>query len=382
MSEAKLMKNREHTMTPGIKSHKHYTNKSALAVLIFLIILLSIKPLISQTGDPVDSWVVVIDPGHGGKDPGAVSRNIHESDITLAIALKLGTYIAMLDNVKVLYTRSSDISVDLDKRPKFANDNNASVFISIHANWGESSKIKGTETFVMGPSKNDQNLKVAMKENSVITLEKDYTTRYQGFDPGSPESYIILSVMQKEYSAQSLNFAGMVQDQFRIKAGRTDRSVKQDVFLVLWGTTMPSILVETGFITNPDEVKFLSSSQGQDLIASAIFRAFRDYKNTIDKKSSFTILQNDTGGEIIFMVQIATSSTSKDLIPDNFKGVADLTEINEGDKFKYATGKFNNYDQAVEHRKKLSNIFPDAFVVAVKDNKIVPLQEAMEKTMQ
>jgi N-acetylmuramoyl-L-alanine amidase len=382
MSVAKLIKNREHTMTRGIKNLKHYTRKSGIAVLAFLILQSAYIPLISQIADQTGSWIVVIDPGHGGKDPGAISKNFREKDISLAIGLKLGKYIESLGNIKVLYTRNSDVSVDLDKRPKFANDNKADIFISIHANWGESAKIKGTETWVMGPLKNDQNLQVAIKENSVITLEKDYSTKYQNFDPESPESWIIFSVMQKEYSAQSLSFAGMVQDQFRTKAGRTDRSVKQAGFLVLWGTTMPSVLVETGFITNPEEAKFLSSSEGQDLIASAIFRAFRDYKNTIDKKSSFSSLQNDTGGEISFMVQIATSSTSKDIAPENFNGLTDVSEINEVERFKYVSGKFNNYDQAAEYRKKISNIFPDAFVVAVKDNKIVPLQDAIEKTKQ
>jgi N-acetylmuramoyl-L-alanine amidase len=387
---AKLIKNREHTMTTGIKNLKHCTNKSCLVVLLLILLLFSFIHAASQTSGKSDPWVVVIDAGHGGKDPGAVSKATREKDIVLAIALKLGKYVSTLDNVNVLYTRSTDVFIDLDKRPKFANDNNADVFVSIHANWGESSKVKGTETFVMGPSKNDQNLKVAMKENSVITLEKDYTTKYQGFDPNSPESYIIFTVMQKEYSAQSLNLAGMVQDQFRLKAGRTDRSVKQDVFLVLWGTTMPSILVETGFITNPDEVRFLSSPEGHDLIASAIFRALRDYKNTIDKKSGVTtnkeeippINQKDTSGMISFMIQITTSSKSKELKPENFKGINELTEINEGNQYKYATGKFKNYEKAVEERKKLSDKYPDAFVVAVKDNKIVPLQEALEKMNQ
>lgn len=333
---------------------------------------------------------MVIDPGHGGNDPGAVSKNIREKDIALAISLKVGKYIESLENVKVMYTRSTDVFVDLDKRSKFANDKNASVFISIHANWVESSKVKGTETWIMGPHKNEQNLQVAMKENSVMMLETDYSTKYQGFNPESPESYIIFSLMQKEYSAQSLNLAGMVQDQFRIRAGRTDRSVKQAGFMVLWGASMPSILVETGFITNPDEAKFLSSEEGQDLIASAIFRAFRDYKNTIDKKSSFTTSkEKDTlnpiaqSSEMIsFRVQIAASTASKQLNSENFKGLDNLSEISDGERFKYASGNFNDFENAVEYRKKISSLFPDAFVIAVKDNKILPLQQAIEMTTQ
>ena len=378
-------------MTGGIKNLKHCTNKPGLLFITFILLLLVGTNGISQTVDLANSWVVVIDPGHGGKDPGAVSKNTQEKDITLAIALKLGKYIeSSMTDVKVLYTRSTDVSVDLDKRPKFANDNKADVFISVHANWVDSPSVKGTETWIMGPHKNDQNLQVAIKENSVISLEKDFTTKYQGFDPESPESYIIFSVMQKEYSAQSLDFAGMVQDQFRLKAGRNDRSVKQAGFLVLWGTTMPSILVETGFITNPDEAKFLNSTDGQDLIASAIFRAFRDYKNTIDKKSGFTNVnipisitsQNDTLINISFMVQIATSGKRTGLKPENFKGLTDLTEISDGERFKYASGKFDNYSNAVDYRKKIIGVFPDAFVVAVKDNKIVPLQEALDKIKQ
>ena len=390
MFAAKLIKNREHTMATCIKNLKHCTNKYGSAILIFILLIIFSSEAKSQSLTQKEPWVVVIDPGHGGNDPGAVSKNIREKDIALAISLKVGKYIESLENVKVMYTRSTDVFVDLDKRSKFANDKNASVFISIHANWVESSKVKGTETWIMGPHKNEQNLQVAMKENSVMMLETDYSTKYQGFNPESPESYIIFSLMQKEYSAQSLNLAGMVQDQFRIRAGRTDRSVKQAGFMVLWGASMPSILVETGFITNPDEAKFLSSEEGQDLIASAIFRAFRDYKNTIDKKSSFTTSkEKDTlnpiaqSSEMIsFRVQIAASTASKQLNSENFKGLDNLSEISDGERFKYASGNFNDFENAVEYRKKISSLFPDAFVIAVKDNKILPLQQAIEMTTQ
>lgn len=226
---------------------------------------------------------VVIDPGHGGRDPGAVGRNSHEKDITLAISLKLGNYIQEnFDDVKVIYTRETDEFVELFRRAQIANENHADLFISIHCNSTRGAAAYGTETFVMGLHRSEANLEVARKENASILYEDDYMETYGGFDPHSPEANIIFSLYQNAYLHQSLSIASHIQDQFRERAMRADRGVKQAGFLVLYQVTMPGILVETGFLSNPREEQYLMSETGQSHIASAIFRAFRDYKQQQD----------------------------------------------------------------------------------------------------
>jgi N-acetylmuramoyl-L-alanine amidase len=236
----------------------------------------------------------------------------------------------------------------------------------------------------MGIHKDEGNLQVAMKENAVITLEDDYSTRYMGYDPNSSESFITFSLMQNIYLEQSLRFASFIQNQFRERVGLQDRGVKQAGFLVLWQTTMPSVLVEAGFSSNLDEERFLMSAEGQDFIASAIFRAFRDYKAAIDQKSDFSTVKNipreiSDAYKIDFRVQIATSGSRSDLLSENFKGLKELSEIVSGRYYKYATGHFSSYREAADHRKIVQNSFPDAFVIAVRGDEIVPLQEAIEK---
>ncbi len=226
---------------------------------------------------------VVIDPGHGGRDPGAVGKNSREKDITLAIALKLGSYInENIPDVKVIYTREKDESVELFRRAKIANENHADLFISIHCNSAKSSAAFGTETFVMGLHRSDANLEVARKENAAILYEEGYMETYEGYDPHSPVASIIFGLYQDAYLKQSLTMASFVQDQFRERAQRVDRGVKQAGFLVLYNVTMPGILVEAGFLSNAREEQYLLSESGQAHIASALFRAFRDYKTQQD----------------------------------------------------------------------------------------------------
>ncbi len=336
-------------------------------------------------------WVIVIDPGHGGRDSGALGKYSKEKEINLAIALKTGYYLENnLENVTVIYTRKDDSTVDLIERPKIANKNNADLFISIHANWANSKNVRGAETFVMGHTKDQANLEVAMKENEVILLEEDYTTKYAGFDPKSPESYIMFSLMQNVYLEQSTKLAAKIQNQFNIRVNRKDRGVKQAGFWVLFNTTMPSVLIETGFITNPEEENYLNSQQGQDYLASAIFRACRDYINEIELMSNISTVRNTempqrgpdgkltATDQIIFMVQVATTGSRTEIKPQNFKGLTDIIEINAQKRYKYATGIFAEYKEAVQHRKKIETIYPDAFVIAVKDNKILPLQQALD----
>ncbi|MBS0010938.1 MAG: N-acetylmuramoyl-L-alanine amidase [Bacteroidales bacterium] len=374
-------------MTCRIKKYKHYTMFRPAFISLMMALAIIFMPFFLFADEPLkNEWVVVIDAGHGGRDPGAEGRRSKEKDITLAIALKTGKYIEeLIEDVKIIYTRTEDEFVELYKRAEIANKAQADLFISIHCNGFRDARINGSETFVMGIHKDQGNLEVAMKENAVITLEEDYTTRYQGYDPSSSESFIIFSVMQNIYLEQSLNFANYIQDQFRSRVGLGDRGVKQAGLIVLWQTTMPSVLVETGFITNSQEERFLMSSQGQDYIASAIFRAFRDYKLSVDLKSDFSTSARNNDERLVdnniwFMVQLATSSARHEEIPAQFRETGEITELISGMYYKYATGKYPTYSQAADRRKELNDDFPDAFVIAVKNNSIIPLQEAIEET--
>ena len=377
-----------------IKNGKLKVNNIYKVKLIYLFLLCFLLTG-SITADNINKqWVIVIDPGHGGKDPGAIGSKSREKDITLAIALKTGAYIEQnISNVKVIYTRKTDVTVDLTDRPKIANKNNADLFISIHANWWKNKNVYGAETYIMGHAKDQANLEVAMKENEVIFLEDDYTTKYEGFDPKSPESYIMFTLMQKVFQEQSTNLASKIQTQFRERVNRNDRDVKQAGFWVLFTTKMPSVLVETGFITNSTEEQFLLSSKGQDYLASAIFRACREYIEEIDSKSGISAIKNDvidtksatpvqanpTSQEVVFMVQIAASSTRNEIKPESFNGLKNVVEIVSQDRYKYASGMFSEYSEAVRYRKEIEALYPDAFVIAIKDNNILPLQQVLDQ---
>jgi N-acetylmuramoyl-L-alanine amidase len=380
-------------MGSDYKNGKERTKYIYVLKLLFMAILMVVISAWKPADPSEKKWVIVIDPGHGGRDPGALGSISKEKNINLAIALKAGEYLEMnLSNVTVLYTRKTDVFVELRDRPEYANKNKADLFISIHSNWISKSSIKGAETWIMGPAQDEQNLEVAMKENEVILLEDDFSEKYEGFDPKSPESYIMFTVMQNIFKEQSTLLASGIQSQFKNRAGRIDRGVKQAGFWVLYMTTMPSVLVETGFITNAEEEKYLNSKEGQDYMASAIYRATRDYINEVDKKSNIsTSVENEesevTDSSIVesvaaedklkFMIQIATSAERKALVPGNFKGLTDVVELPSQDNFKYASGSFDDYAQAAEYRKKILTLYRDAFVIAVKNYKILPLQEAL-----
>jgi N-acetylmuramoyl-L-alanine amidase len=381
-------------MSTEIKNGKLHTNNILVVKLIFLFIAFIIVSGSALALKNDKGWVIVIDAGHGGKDPGAVGSFSYEKNITLAIALRTGEYIEQnIKNVTVIYTRKNDTFVELRDRANIANKNKADLFISIHANWAKSKSIQGTETFIMGLAKNDQNLEVAKKENEVILLENDFSTKYEGFDPKSPESYIIFSLMQNIFQEQSTGLASKIQTQYKEKIYRTDRGVKQAGFWVLFMTTMPSVLTETGFITNPSEEKYLNSKQGQDYLSSCLFKACRDYISEIDSKSGMSPVKNQNpepepnistpvispAGEIVFMVQIASFSSKNEVKPRNFNGLTDVVELDTQDRFRYVTGSFTDYSAAVRYRKKIEAVYPDAFVIAVKDNKILPLQQALEQ---
>jgi N-acetylmuramoyl-L-alanine amidase len=269
--------------------HKVIANTSDIGKTVknikIKLILIAITLLNFSGTQPIDSKVdvVVIDAGHGGHDPGTLGKSTKEKDVVLKIALKLGKYIEEnLPGVKVLYTRKSDKYVEFQDRADVANKNKADLFISIHANSIVGANAYGTETYVMGLHKDNSNFEVAKRENSVILMDENYKEKYEGFDPKSPESYILFSLNQSAYQENSLRFAQKVESQFKNRVGRSSRGVKQAGFLVLWMTTTPSALVETGFLSNAKEEGFLNSDKGQDLIASGIYRAFKEYKAEIE----------------------------------------------------------------------------------------------------
>ena len=239
---------------------------------------------------------VVLDAGHGGKDTGAISKNgaIKEKDITLSVALKLGKMInSNYPDVKVVYTRKRDEYIELSKRAEIANRNKADLFISIHVNSQKGTSATGTETFVMGTHKSSSNFEICKLENSVIVLEEDYQSKYEGFDPNSPESYIIFSLLQNTHLEQSLKFAALIQDNFKLGPIKVNRGVKQGGLLVLWKTTMPAVLTEIGFISNPAESNQLRRDAVQSQIAARIFNAFAKYKTDYEGGAPKLIPDNE-----------------------------------------------------------------------------------------
>ncbi|KAF0235981.1 MAG: N-acetylmuramoyl-L-alanine [Prolixibacteraceae bacterium] len=350
--------------------------------------------------------VVVIDPGHGGKDFGASVGNAKEKDIVLDLALRLGNSIrAKYPEIKVIYTRTKDVFIPLYKRADIANKNKADLFISIHVNGTDKTSVQGTETFVLGQHRSKENLEVAKKENSVILLEDDYNTKYEGFDPNSPESYIMFELVQDEYLEQSVMFASAIQNQFRQYAKRIDRSVKQAGFLVLRQTAMPSVLVEVGFISHPNERRYMVSEKGKAALSASIFNAFADYKTKIENKSSFSV-HTETGSlkststtansglisssetkteesvkssSLFFSVQIAASSKKMETTPSNFKGEKNIFRVDAKDISRYYSGKFQTLHGAENEKKRIQGKFPESFVVAFENNELISVKKALEK---
>ena len=339
---------------------------------------------------------VVIDAGHGGKDPGAVGKNAKEKDIALSIALITGAYIEeYVPDVKVIYTRKKDVFVELMDRAEIANNAEADLFISIHVNALSRPSAYGTLTLVLGQHRADENFDVAVRENSVILLEEDYETRYEGFDPKSTESHIMFSLMQKTYFKQSIEFGDFVQDQFRDRAGRKDLGVREQGLLVLAQTSMPGVLVETGFITNPEEEKFLKTKYGQEIIASAIYRGFKEYKEEIDRRSNLSVVKVEELPEsneesldnqiiiepdqVVFSIQVASSKNKIPTDPTSFKGYKGVRILSDGRWYKYLIGSDISYHTALEKCNKIKADYPDAFVVASKNDKLVPLKDALQE---
>ncbi|MCF8230985.1 MAG: N-acetylmuramoyl-L-alanine amidase [Bacteroidales bacterium] len=362
--------------------------KAIFGILCFLLINAEV---ISQESSYVNT--VVIDAGHGGKDPGASGRHSQEKEIALKIALKTGNYIEKnIDGVEVIYTRKTDKFIELHKRADIANKNNADLFISIHCNANRSSRPRGAETYVMGLHKSEENLEVAKKENAAILLEEDYREEYDGFDPNSDEGYISLSLMQNAHLEQSIKMAEKVQDQFRERVGLKDRSVRQAGFLLLYQTTMPGVLIETGFLSNPREEKFLTSKKGQAYIASGIYRAFKEYKKSMEKdlpsKQDQVLVDKNNGNngnnrdhnstpEVYFSVQIDTSPESVNV--KNFETSRRVSEYEHNGVYKYITGNTTSLQEARRIKREMrAKGYDGAFIVAFNNHKRISVTKALD----
>lgn len=406
-------------------------DRKPLRYISLLFALLLFLPF--TLGAAAETFVVVIDAGHGGKDPGAKGAIVNEKEINLAVALKLGRLIEENHrDVRVVYTRKTDRFIELDERAEIANRHKADLFISIHTNAvRRGSSVRGTETYTLGLARSEENLEVAMRENSAILLEDNYQQKYEGFDPNSSESYIIFEFIQNKHVEQSIRLASEVQKCF-VSARRANRGVRQAGFLVLRKTSMPSILVELGYISNREEERYMKSESGRNKLAKALYDAFTKYKRDYDRRrgalaAGFSALPGDaagradqtarasgddsdnrqrdsrasseggasaasarrktepdapatkktaavnpdTRGKVIYKVQILTSD--KKLPPGSrqFKGYKNVGMYREKGLYKYTYGESTNFNTIRNLRRKVARDFKGAFIVAFKDGKKV-----------
>jgi N-acetylmuramoyl-L-alanine amidase len=366
-----------------------------------------------------NKFVVTLDAGHGNQDFGAVYNGHIEKKIALALVLKVGKILDEQKNIEVIYTRKTDVFIGLVERANIANKANAAIFVSIHCNANKNTEAYGTETYVMGMSKNASNLEAAKKENSVVVLEKDYKSKYQGFDPSKPESMISMTLRQEEYLENSINLAGKVQEKFVNQLGKKSRGggVKQAPYMVLHKAYMPRILIETGFISNPTEGNYLDSELGQDEIASAIANAIIAFKkenfdgdfsvsqetSKVPEKIEKTILSVPTKEVVIknikviptaskeipvdkplikgvvFKVQLSASSKKIDTIPSNFNGLSAISYTFDAIIYRYSYGEASNYKEAQSLLEQAKNKgYTTAFIIAFKDGKSISVKEALK----
>ena len=362
-------------------------------ILLFLCILACSYPVIGNTIN--DRFIVVIDPGHGGNDPGAIGTRGNEKNINLNVARKLGRLIEdNCNDTKVVYTRKSDIFVPLHRRAEIANNAKANLFISIHTNAvaKKNSYVKGTETYTLGLHRTEENLEVAKKENSVILIEDDYKQRYAGFNPNSSESYIIFEFMQDKNMSQSVNFATLIQQNFK-SYNRIDKGVHQAGFLVLRETSMPSVLIELGYISNPSEETYLLSDKGTTDLANAIYRAFINYKGNSSKIKPTTVTSN-TRQEITTPKEEETKETSKikfkiqilasdRVLPQNsrqFKGLNPVSWYKENGLIKYTYAEDEDYNKILKIKRKIVDPkFKDAFIIAFKNDTKININQAIKE---
>ena len=356
---------------------------------LFLSFCLLLTTMVVSAKD----FIVVIDAGHGGKDPGAVSANgkVREKDITLKVALLVGESIVKKHpEVKVLYTRKSDVFVGLNDRARMANKADADLFISIHVNAAENRSAKGAETYTLGveEARTERNLEIAKRENGVILLEDNHEKTYANFNPNSPESYIIFEYMQSEFVKESIHIAQYVQSNFANDANRLDRGVRQAGFLVLNATSMPSILVELGYISNAEEAKYLASATAQQHLSSCISKAFDRYYADLKKLSdgathpavseptevveeqpaSVPVVDEDAP---VFKVQFLSSAKKLSKGNQAFKGLTPVDCYYDKGLYKYTYGASTDYNEILRLKRKVNEKFKDAFIVAfVKGERI------------
>ena len=369
-------------------------NKTLKSIIILLCCIIGMCQSILAAPAKNKPFTIVIDAGHGGRDPGAMGKLAREKDINLAIALKLGERIQQnMEGVQVHYTRKTDIFLPLQDRANIVNEKGADLFICIHTNAVENPNVKGVETFTLGLSKAESNLDVAMRENAVILLEDDYKTNYQGFDPNSVDSYIMFEFMQDQYIDKSLSFAVLVQNSMTGKCARYDRGVRQAAFWVLHKSACPSVLIEVGFITNAQDEKYLASESGKNEMADAIFNAVVSYKKDIDKKNGVIVStqapKNTANKEIkkedtpiahslCYKIQIAAVKANLSTNDPAFKGLKNISYYKENEYYKYTYGEENTFEEIEKRRIEIKNKFPDAFVVAFKDGKKINVKTAQQ----
>lgn len=363
----------------------------------FSLILLSFFVVI---GLEAKDFTVVIDAGHGGKDPGAISANkkLYEKDVTLKVALMVGESIKKNHpEVKVLYTRKTDVFVGLNDRARMANKANADLFISIHTNAAKSRTAKGAETYTLGieEERTERNLEIAKRENGVIFLEDNHEKTYANFNPNSPESYIIFEYMQSEFVKESIHMAQYVQEHLASDANRHDRGVRQAGFLVLNATSMPSILVELGYISNAEDAKYLGSESGQKRMSRCISEAFDKYytdlmklnasQPAVESTRSTTIpaskeqpkaIQGDEQ-QPVFKVQFLSSSKQLAAEDKAFKGLKPVEFYYDKGLYKYTYGSSTNYNDIIRIKKKVNEKFKDAFIVAFVHGERIDTQQAI-----
>ncbi len=367
------------------------TNTILLFVL-FIIVLTFSSFIKTEDYATTDKFVVVLDAGHGGKDPGNLGNGYKEKNIALSIVLEIGKELEKNPDIEVVYTRKRDVFIELYDRPKIANEANADLFVSVHCD-SHTSQAYGAGTFVMGINKISQNLSVAKKENAVIFLEDNYEEKYGGFDPNSPESLIGSSLIVEEYLDQSILAASFIQKNMVSNLKRKDRKVKQDVFWVLHATFMPSVLVETGFLTNNKEGSYLNSKKGQIEMAREIARGIIEYKESVDNNvgshvfddiitETISTKENESvSDDIVFKVQIAASSNAIATQPYNFKGLNEISRVEEEGLYKYFYGSTSNYDETKKLTEEAINKgYNNSFIVAFKNDKKISLTEALKTT--
>ena len=361
--------------------------KKSIVLLFLCLFSISFK---AQT----KKFKVVLDAGHGGKDYGATYHGNIEKKISLNIVLKVGEILAKESNIEVVYTRKTDVFIELNERANIANRSKGHLFVSMHCNANDNQEASGNETYVMGVTRNAANLEVAKKENAVVTLESDYKIKYDGFDPKSPESVMGISIMQEENIQQSIDIAGKVQQAFTKFTTSKNRGVKQAGFLVLRKIIMPRVLIEMGFVSNKPEGAFLNSEDGQNKLAEAISKAILEYRDDFFRIETTTSVKKEEPKKadtkltsenkvalegITFKIQISASAKNLETLPKNFKGLSTISVEKDNTIYKYFYGNTSSYTKAKQLLEEAkAKGYSSSFIVPLKNGKKIKLSEAIK----